>query len=215
MVKDIEERIKVSFSDDDEERLVKYMDWINSSVVNYVQVVRRSASILLLLVAAFELVVGSQKTTISIGSFSISRDSIALVFLPAIVAFLFLQMALDTCKTLRLYNAFSAAFEKWFPKGARNELDLVLDQPQPAYWGAFQADFDKAKMDMLDKREYFTSAVFILVIIIGTLAFEAQAYYVLFPAHISAIAPWAVSLLVTLFCLINGISLFPPFNKSV
>jgi hypothetical protein len=204
MVKDISSRVKESFNEDDKEQILEYMGWINSSILNYVQTVRRNVGILLLLVAIFELVTGSRNTTVSVGSFSISRDSIALVCLPAIVSFLLFQTILDTKKASRLYIVFSALFLAWSPKASRNELDLVIDQPQPAYWGALVPSYRKGGRDDLDKLEEITSTVFPYIVFFGTIAFEGQAYYILFPEKISSIFVWMASLLVTLLCLVAG-----------
>ncbi len=208
MVKDIRKRVEESFDENDKERILKYMDWINSSIIDYVKNVRRNVSILLLLVAIFELVVGSRNTTLSIGSFSISRDSIALVFLPAIVSVLFLQTVLDTSKAGRLYGAFSDAFKIWSPKASENKLDLVFDQPQPAYWTPFIPVYDKDDMDSIDKFEDIISSVSMAVVAIGAVVFEGQAYYVLFPERIATVFVWVASLLVTLFCLVMSLFLW-------
>jgi hypothetical protein len=133
MVRGIQKRIEESFDKDDREQVLKYMDWIYSSILDYVQTVRRNAAVLLLLIAAFELVVESRNTTLSIGSFSISKNSVALVFVPAIVGFLLMQILLDTQKAGRLYDGvFTPLFRIWSPKAAGNKLDLIIDQPQPA-----------------------------------------------------------------------------------
>lgn len=202
MPKDIERRIVESFGKDDREQLLKYMDWINSSIQEYVQTVRRNATFLLLLVAAFELVVGSRNAALSIGSFSISRDSIALVFVPAIAGFLLMQIILDTRKASQLYSVFTHLFRIWSPKAAYNNLDLMVDQPQPAYWTVFSGSYPKSDRSILDRVEEVTNVTFWTIVQVGTLAFAGQAYYLLFPTHTFTIFAWTASLLVTLFCFV-------------
>jgi hypothetical protein len=207
MTKSIEDRIKASFDEDDKEETLKYMDWINSALLNYCQDVRRNAGFLLLLVAIFELVIGSRKATISIGSFGVSRNSIALTFLPAIVSFLYMQAILDSQKASRLNTIFSIAFKIWSPNASANKLDLYLSQPAPVYWNMAGGTYNQSKLDKLDDRESVMSYTFITAIIFGILAFEAQAYYLLFSTRAPEIIVWAVSLLVTLFCLVSGMLL--------
>jgi hypothetical protein len=206
MPENIKERIRESFNENDKEQVVKYMDLINSSISNYTQTVRRSAAILLLLVAAFELVIGSQKTTLSIGSFSLSKGSIALSFLPAVVSFLFMQIIFDTRKVNRLDRAFSETFKIWSPKASENELDHILGEPQPIYWNTRFPLYIK-NVDSLDKIEENSVTIVMLIITFGFAVFEGQAYYALYPNHISAIPAWAASLLITLFCLVVSVCL--------
>lgn len=203
MAKSIEDRIKESFNQDDKEEAFKYMDWINSSIIAFTQTIRRNASLLVLLVAIFELIVGSRDATLSIGSFKISRNSITLTFLPGVISFFFMQIILDSAKVNRLYYIFFAVFKIWSPEGSINELDQLLDQPLPTYWSMSSTSIEH--QDRLDKLEIVSSTMLLWAVIIGVIAFEGQAYYVLFPAHASAIIPWAVSLLLTLFFLVFGI----------
>jgi hypothetical protein len=198
-IMDIRGKIKFVFSEDDRDQVFNYMEWIRSASSDFGQSIRRNTTILLLLIAIFEVVVQSRKIALSIGPFAVARDSIVLVFIPAVVSYLFLQIAIDTQKQDRLETAFAETFTIWSSKATGSDLDSILRSSKPAYWGIVGIrPFEYYRFDRL---EVFTSITFYIIIILGILAFEAQAYYVLFPVHISMIAGWAVSLFISLICL--------------
>ena len=95
MTKSPKDRIKDSFSKDDRESIAKYLDWARSAILDYCQALRRSATILVIVVAIFELIAYSKNQTISVGSFVIARNSIVFLFLPVLVAYFFLQIMAD------------------------------------------------------------------------------------------------------------------------
>jgi hypothetical protein len=195
----IHDRINDSFDGKDKEQTFQFMDWMRATILDYGQSIRRNATIMILLVAVFELIVSSSNTAISIGSFKIARGSIALVFLPAITSFLFLQIILDTQKVGRLIDAFNKVFKIWFPKAAEKGLNHLLVGPQAFYWSAFSP---ASQLDYkLDTGEFVASFLVLIATGLGLTAFEGQAYYVLFPVHSSDIVAWVISLLIALFCL--------------
>src|SRR5262245_51797631 len=203
MVMSIKKRIKDSLDENDRDRALNYIEWIRSTASGFDQNVRRDTTIFLLLIAIFEVVIQSRKSTLSIASFTVTRDSIVLVFIPAIVSYLFLQIAIDTQKLNRLDTAFRETFKIWSPKASENDLDSILGGSKPAYWSV--AGIEEGGPYRFYNLEFSLSVVFMLAIMAGLLAFEAQAYYVLFPVHISAIAAWVISLLITLYCLVYGL----------
>lgn len=200
-MKNIKERVRDSFSSDDREDLARYLDWSRSTLSEYAQNIRRSATVLVLLVAIFELVVNSSNAKISIGSFQITRSSLALVFLPMIVAFLLLQSIMDTEKAARVGTAFSETFKLWSEKARENDLDALLFSPAPLYWNTTGVVKPlNSWFDPIDTVETVAGLSLLFATLIGALAFEAQAYYILYPTHTSGYFPWAASLLITLFC---------------
>lgn len=112
------------------------------------------------------------------------------------LAVFYLQISLDGAKHNRLLNCFDSAFEIWSDKAWENDLDNLLSGPQPAYWnmGILPSE------DRIDRIEYRLSITFTVLIILGFIAFEAQAYYVLFRQSASTAVTWAISLLITIFC---------------
>jgi hypothetical protein len=146
--------------------------------------------------AIFELVADSRNATITISAFTISKSSLVLMFIPPIVSYIYLQISLDGAKHNRLLNCFDSAFEIWSDKAWENDLDNLLSGPQPAYWNTGMLPSE----DQSDRIEYRLSITFTVLIILGFIAFEAQAYCVLFPQSASTAVMWALSLLITIFC---------------
>ena len=193
-------RINDSFDENDQERMLKYLDWLRSAMLDYIQSVRRNSAVLLLLVAIFELVADSRNATLTIGSFHVTKGSIVLVFLPAVVSFLYLQAVLDTVNAYQLRMVFFYIFEKWCPGGADNGLVNFLCGPESILWSTYDVRDDN-NIDRVDRLEYRSRLIFASVTIYGVLAFEGQAYWVLFSAHNVQVAGLAVSLFATLVCL--------------
>jgi hypothetical protein len=204
--KNLVDRIDDSFADNDQERMVKYMDWLRSTILDYMQGIRRNVTALLVLMAIFELVADSRNATLNIGSFHVTKDSVVLLFLPAVISFLYLQTVLDTLKAWRLKTVFSYVFDLWLPDSTENGISHFLYGPSPAYWATFDAP-NVGRSDQFDKGESGANSLFRGIIVFGTFVFETQAYYVLFPMRAPAIAAWAVSLSVTLYCLLTAVGL--------
>lgn len=196
-------RINDSFDENNPEQMLKYMDWLRSVILDYIQSVRRTSTTLLLLVAIFELVADSRNAALTIGSFHVTNGSIVLVFLPAVVSFLYLQVVLDVVKTYQLRMAFFYIFEKWCPDAADNGLANFLYGPESICLST-NGVRDDDNIDRVDRLEYRAGLIFASVIIYGILAFEGQAYWVLFSAHNVQVAGLAVSLFATLVCLALG-----------
>lgn len=216
MIKRIQKRVQDSFSKSDHEDLARYLDWSRSTLSEYAQSIRRSATLLFLLVAIFEVVVNSHNTQISIGSFQIARSSLALVFLPMVVAFLLFQVIMDTEKAGRVGTAFSEAFKLWSEKGQTNDLDALLFSPTPMHWNTQGVISPGTNLDPIDGVETIGSILLLIATLIGVAAFEAQAYYILYPTHTSGYFPWLASLLITLFCLVlASLTLVLPSAGSV
>jgi hypothetical protein len=191
-------RIDDSF--DDDAQVIKYMEWVRSTMLDYVQSVKRNAALLLLLIAAFELVADARGNAFSVGSFRIARGSIVLTFLPPIASFLYYQAILDTIKTNRLRATFCYLLYRWCPGAAENGMADLLNGPEPVYWNTrnLANDIYFDKIDRLELRFDVISTNFVQL---GLLAFEVQAYWVLFSAHGTRIVTWAISLCVALVFL--------------
>jgi hypothetical protein len=202
--KKLVDRIDDSFDDTDQDQMLKYMEWLRSAILEHHNSIRRSVTLMLVLIAIFELVADSRNATLTIGSFHVSKGSIPLLFLPAVVSFLYYQLVLDSCHAARQHTAFGFVFDLWAPKAGENCLPLVLRIPEPAYWNALGADSSTDFQDAFDKEEYRSSAIFIVLIILGVYVFVGQAYYVLIPAHIPTIVAWGVSLSISIYLVIDA-----------
>jgi uncharacterized integral membrane protein len=207
MAKSIELRIRNSFGKDDSEKVFRYIEWLRMSISEYLQNVRRLAALLLLLVAAFELVANSENVQLTLGPFHISKGSIILVFVPAVVGYLYLQIMLDTQKISQVNKALDVAFKLWWPAAGENNLIEYLYGPQPAYWTSLIPKPGVSRYRITNLQ--ITSAIaFGIVFLAGVIGFEEQAYYVLFPSRPSGFIAWGISLFVTLFCLVFSVLFF-------
>jgi hypothetical protein len=198
MGQDIERRVRESFDEKNSEQITKYLDWLRQTSADYASNTRRIATALILLVAAFELVANSRNEKITIGSFQIARDTPVLMFLPVIVAFLLCQATIDFLKADRVQDAFSKIFALWCAKGEQNDLDALLEGPTPLYWTPTAGKVRESNRDAGDKLELFGGMTLLVAVLIGTFAFEGQAYYVLFsPQNVL----WFISLSISIFFL--------------
>src|SRR5277367_2882967 len=98
MNKSFRDRAGDAFDKKDHEDICKYLDWLRANMSEYSQGIRRALTVTLLLVAAFELIIQSPRSRITIASFGISRDSLVLVFIPALVPFLYFQILVDSTR---------------------------------------------------------------------------------------------------------------------
>lgn len=222
----IEDRVKGSFgkadgkniSEADKENISKYLDWIISTLGDYAQNNRRTATLLLFIVAAFELVVYSRNSNISIGSFVIARGSIVFDFAPALVAYFCLQIIADWNKTDQLMKVFRTVFALWSEKAEENDLGNFLLGSAPLYWnptGGFTGRLEPTNKYRSDRLEIFSTSVIMITVLVGVLAFEAHAYYVLFAASGSKLVLWAVSLFITVIYLATAtLTLFASNNAK-
>lgn len=204
MTKSIEDRVSDSFGNDDRENISKYLDWARSTLVDYSQNNRRAATLLLVIVAIFELVAYSRNSSISIGSFVVTSGSVVLEFLPALVAYIFLQMMADFNRTYQLLTVFTQVFKLWSEKAEKNDLDNHLRGPAPLYWNLFGGYRRRVNSYRADHFESISSVTMILSIPIAITAFEAQAYYVLFTSSVSRLILSIISCCVALLCVVIG-----------
>jgi hypothetical protein len=199
--KSVRDRARDSFNKDDKEQIYEYLDWLRSTLREYVQNMRRMVAVLFLLAAAFELVANSRNASISIGSFRVTRNSIVLDFLPVAVAFLFLQVSVDGIKSDQLSDLFTEIFGLWSEKAEMNDLDVPVKGSAPVYWNPFAGTYRPGNLAGVDKLEGNVATLLIGIIFLGVLAFEGHAYYILFPALTIQLVLWIISLTCTLFCL--------------
>lgn len=220
--KSIENRVKESFGKADAGNVSAdagnvsiYLGWILSTLGDYAQNNRRTATLLLFVAAVFELVVYSRNSSISIGSFVVARGSIVFDFAPVLVAYFCLQIIADWNKTDQLLKVYRAVFALWSEKAEENGLDNFLLGSAPLYWnptGGITGRFRAPNKYRSDRLEIFTTSVIMITILVGVFAFEVQAYYVLFASG-SKLVLWILSLLFTaLYLGTAAVTLFAPTN---
>jgi hypothetical protein len=215
MTKSADRRIIDSFQQGGSEGVHAYLEWLRTAMDQYANQIRRSTLFVLALIAAFEVVVQSPNAKISLGSFQIQRGSIVIDFVPALVAYLLLQSISDSNHLVQLELVFSRAFDRWNPAGKENDLDILLLPPSSLIWGIGYAP-DKNNATAFDKPEYIVRLILEIINPLVVLAFEAQAYYVLFRQPILHHPQWLVSVSISSACVTLAILLklapnTPPF----
>jgi hypothetical protein len=204
--KRLQDRITESFPKDGRENARQYLEWLRAALSDLSASLRRTAGFLLVLVAVFEFIIGSPKSTYVIAGFQISKGSVVLSFIPALVAYSYFQLIVDSAAIRQLHEAFSYALDCWSPLAGENDLDVLVGPSYPLYWTPVRTR---------RARDFYPSAritlvaiqVFGYVILVGVLAFECQAYYALLPRRsVSDYVIWSLSLCITLFCTFMAIS---------
>jgi hypothetical protein len=211
MPKSIERRVHDSF-DDHPKKALQYSEWLRTSISDYIQNMRRNAAVLLLLVAIFELVLNSRNAEISIGSFHVSKGSVVLTFIPAVVGYLYLEVVLDSQRIDQVNTAFRTAFEVWSVKARAEDLNEFMYGPQPTYWTSLLSG--GRNIYRVDTINDITSIIFAIGLLVGVLLYEGQAYSALFPSHASSFITWSISLAVTLVCLAISALIFWADNDA-
>jgi hypothetical protein len=200
MAKTPTRRVEDSFDSSDHEDVSKYLDWLSNVISNDTLAVRRMATLVVLLIAVFELVNESPKVRLSLGSFQLYKGSIVIQFVPALVAFLSLQTLIDTERLNNSQRIFSAAFGQWSEKAKENDLDNNILPPMPLYWNVGGVTARRSRVANV------ATYVLAFTLIFGVIAFEAQAYYVLYRLPTGGNIYWLVSVGVTAICIITAFS---------
>jgi hypothetical protein len=159
--------------------------------------------LVLLLVTAFELVNSSPGTQFSVASFSFHKGSVVLQFIPAVVAYLFLQIITDSIRLADMGIAFRRLFRSWLGGRGYPGTGGFIMPATPLYWTIKQS---LPARDTIQRRryalQYWTSSWFTGVLVAGILVFEAHAYYVLYSGQFTHDILWLISLCFTLVCLV-------------
>jgi hypothetical protein len=194
MARSIQQRVDNSFDNEDRENVAQYLDWLRNSMSECASSLRRTVLIALLLIAAFELIVESPNARIAIGDFEIYKGSIILLFLPLAVACLYIQMTSDSNRLSAMGKAFGYAFEKWSRNGSDNDLQFFIRPAMPIYWaigeGSERADNRRPGYRIAS----VASLSLITFITLGAIAFEVQAYILLYQQQHNSHWPlWVLS----------------------
>ncbi len=200
MGKSIDRSIVDSFAKDNNQDNVKaYLDWLLATMNQYASQIRRTTILALVLMAAFEIV-SESGTTITISSFQIQKGSLVDTFIPALVAYLFLQLISDTNRVLTLDAIFSRAFYKWNNERELNDLDVFIMSPFPLMWGASMAS-PKNNAGYYQKAQRLAVKWIDWIAPFIGLFFEGQAYYTLFKQPVFPYLAWFFSAIISFICV--------------
>jgi hypothetical protein len=203
MARGIQERVADSFGKDDQEKAAQYLDWLRAALSELSGSLRRNVALLILLMAVFEVVYESPRGSFTLAGFHIDRSSIVLQFIPALIAYLFLQSIVDSVRSGQMQEALRQAFVQWSSPAGRNDLDAYIVPAYPLFWNPGKVE-PRAENKLATYRIYrIISVAFLALIVAITLCYEFQAYYVLLngqgPGHFIL---WGLSLLVTTIFLV-------------
>jgi hypothetical protein len=205
MTKTQEQKVLDSFDKSDHEDVTKYLDWLLATISGISQNIRRMATIALLLIAIFEIIAQSPSVQFTLGTSHITRNSIVFTFIPAVVAYLYFQVVVDTANLDQASATFQAAFKQWSAKAEENDLQLWVTPSMPAYWNfgvtsktAFQKSYDRVELSV--------SVFLTIAILLGTLVFEGLAYDALFSPNLSHNIPWFISVCISFFFLSSAVT---------
>jgi len=199
-----EQRISNTFDNNDHDDIARYLDWLRNTIADCVTGLRKEVLLALLLMVIFELILKSPGVRINLGSFEIVKGSIVLQFIPALVAFLFFQIIVDSARLFTLRRVFGTAFSKWSNEGHVDDLDFFILPNMPVYWDIAGGSESRINRPLARNVELIAATFFMFLILFGLISFEAQAYYLLYRQPSSSQILWLISACVTGFCLIIG-----------
>jgi hypothetical protein len=199
----IDKRVADSFPPNEQDKAKEYLDWILSALSDTVSNLRRSVTLMITLMAAYEFVIASPKSSITLAGFEVNRASLAFSVIPVLVAFLLLQTGIDNRNIYEAIGALNTAFARWSPSASANGLIIHLRPAYPLYWRQVWYFEDLRKQPRYITVELIIATALGLVLTLAALAFEVQAFWVLFPigASMTHFAIWLLSLCITAMLL--------------
>jgi hypothetical protein len=200
-ISQINGRVVEGLRNDDRDHIEKYLDWLYANISNSIQAIRRLATYIIALMTVFEIIISSGATaTVTIFSFTLPKHSIVFQLLPAVVAYLDVQMTYESIELNRSQAAFNSAFGLWSSHSKRNGLYEYIWPPSSLHWSPFFTEM-RASRTSGDRIKNRTIAPFSTLFNLALIAFEIQAYYILFVPHIDKILVlWIGSACFTLYC---------------
>jgi hypothetical protein len=201
MDENITRRVKLSFDRFDSgahEDIVKYLDWLQSTLSDISKTLRKTVALMLSLMAAFVLV--GPHSEIDIGSLKVTNSSLVIVFLPVVISFLYFQIIRDTIQLLARSRAFIVAFSLWSPSAEENDLDALISPSRAAYWdlGGTGRPVNTSWAEKFGKYGQMGAAP---VIGAGVIGFQVFAYINLHNSPTFKFTYWLISAIISgFFC---------------
>jgi len=138
----------------------------------------RSALLIFLLMAVFELLVNQHTSTaISIGSFMLVNAPIVQIALPTIVAFVIYDSFRLSVRWLRLGRAYIELTKIYAPVQRDNGLDFLIEPNLPSLWGIGAIGFGGTERTADRFMSTVNAVVRYAMMLAVPVAFESQAYY--------------------------------------
>jgi hypothetical protein len=199
MDRSLETRINESFPSDDKESIRYYLDAVMASLKAHAEKARHSTSVMLVFMAAFELLLRGTVKQATFGPFVLSGFTTIEAFVPLAVTYFYYETLLAIKDYEHLSSVYCYVFGLWNPVGDENDLDVYVQPPVPLYVPRTmigQSDLPGA--DIAKKTHNATA----LLLTFLPLFFIGYAFYQLFHLlHPSSLLLWinvAISTLVLL-----------------
>ena len=124
--KSIRDRINDSFSTDDKDSLKYYLDSVAGAWKDYADGIRRSATIMLILIAVFELLLSNSAQRVTFGPVVLTGVTTVITFIPTVVAYFYYESWTYLIAFGDISKVYSTVFAIWNPTAEENDLDAVL-----------------------------------------------------------------------------------------
>jgi hypothetical protein len=197
----VERMVAEAFSDEESDHAEKFTDLTLSSWNKVSDAIGRTAVLILILAAVFEILVASKAPgDFAIGSFTFGNAPLVQQFLPALVSYLVYDMYVLTSQYGIQGRVYFTTMQRFHPKLYESGLPFRVLPPVRGPWSTGILSFSPKPPERLIER-FDNGARMWLGIVVGMafpIAFIAQAYYALFQKYgFTAGAIW-VSMLASL-----------------
>jgi hypothetical protein len=208
VAKSIEARIKTSFpspdsfTKDNKESLTFYLQTLMTTGKDYADGIRRSAALMLVLMAAFELLLRGAIKQTTIGPLVLSSTTSIEAFMPTGVAYFFYDALNCGINYEIVLSAYTAAFSAWNATAEVNDLDVIVRPRIPPYFVASGGSSPGISpfADLMSRIQ----GSFVVVILLGPALFMAYAFYQLSGLlHGSSVLLW-VNIIISVLLLTIG-----------
>ncbi len=179
MAKTISQRINDAFPEGAAADAEKFADKILNSWNEVSSSLGKLAILFVVLVGIFELLIyGPSSQSLTIGSITFANTSIVRIALPAIVAYVVFDGFQLAGRWGDLEAAYYAITKIYAPRVDQNALDYLIKPTLPSIWGIGWGSGSETSTDRFN--DAVRAAVGFTALIILPIAFEVQAYYLLF-----------------------------------
>jgi len=179
MSKSLEQRISDSFHGRQSAEAKEYSEKVYAAWKDVSASLSRSALLIFLLIAVFELLVYQRSSTvISIGTFTLANAPLVQIMLPAIVAFVLYDSFRLSVRWIRLQWAYRKLMEIFAQKQYDNDLDVLIAPGLPSLWGIGATGWSARTISTADRFMARVNQIVMLTLLFAVpVAFECQAYY--------------------------------------
>jgi hypothetical protein len=216
MPKSVSQRISDAFKDDSAADAKEYMAALSDNWKDLTASLAKQTILLFLLIAVFELLAYQHAArAITVGPLTLANTSILQLFLPTIISYFIYDQVRLSCRWLDIDIAYHAIYEKLWPNQNANSLPELVTPTLPGLWRIGTS----VSAEVEQPSERLTFRVNVLVSILAgsvlPLAFEAQAFYVLFVKFgFRNILLW-ISISISAALIVSAVTIFCTLARKV